>query len=379
MEDYKKKFEDALENIKKIKAANKGNKELIDFIEYNYPELKESEDERIRKGLINHLEILRGWTLGDPLPIKVKEHYDAWIAWLEKQGGHKPVRLEKQCKQKLADKVEPKFKVGDIIINEYGFILQIDGIDNNMYVYHIFDDNWPLKYDITKTEESCHLWTIQDAKKGDILQANKCTLIFDSLTKDIDGNTVISSWYFCDTNIFYGMGPSRPDLWYTKGVVPATKEQRDLLFSKMKEAGYEWDSEKKKLRKIEQKFTEKYKTCDWLWNYGSIGLTKEHIKRLNNAINILESLHEYTDANYLKEIKDKLLEDIPNIEKINNDDFKELKKIEQKSDWRVDLEKEIEEYVSDKGLKDYGFLIPSIAQHFFELRLKAQKGEEVVL
>lgn len=41
----------------------------------------------------------------------------------------------------------------------------------------------------------------------------------------------------------------------------------------------------------------------------------------------------------------------------------------------VDLEKEIEQYVSDKRLRDYGFLIPSIAQHFFELGLKAQKGE----
>ena len=29
---------------------------------------------------------------------------------------------------------------------------------------------------------------------------------------------------------------------------PATKEQRDLLFQKMKEAGYEWDSERKKLK-----------------------------------------------------------------------------------------------------------------------------------
>ena len=27
----------------------------------------------------------------------------------------------------------------------------------------------------------------------------------------------------------------------------------------------------------------------------------------------------------------------------------------------VDLEKEIEQYISDKGLKDYRFLIPSIA------------------
>ena len=36
-------------------------------------------------------------------------------------------------------------------------------------------------------------------------------------------------------------------------VYPATKEQRDTLFAKMKEAGYIWDAEKKELKKIEQK------------------------------------------------------------------------------------------------------------------------------
>lgn len=80
----------------------------------------------------------------------------------------------------------------------------------------------------------------------------------------------------------------------------------------------------------ENEIPEKYKTCDWLWNYGSIGLTKEHIKRLNNAINILESLNEHTDVKYLKEIKDKLLEDIPEIksEQTNTDAF-----IEKAAEW----------------------------------------------
>lgn len=36
---------------------------------------------------------------------------------------------------------------------------------------------------------------------------------------------------------------------YIKGAHPATKEQRDLLFQKMKEASYEWDAEEKELRK----------------------------------------------------------------------------------------------------------------------------------
>ena len=38
---------------------------------------------------------------------------------------------------------------------------------------------------------------------------------------------------------------------------PATKEQCDLLFSKMKEASFEWDAEKKELKKVEHKSAEK--------------------------------------------------------------------------------------------------------------------------
>ena len=45
MEDYKKKYEEALENLKRIKTANKDNNELVNFIEYKYPELKESPSE----------------------------------------------------------------------------------------------------------------------------------------------------------------------------------------------------------------------------------------------------------------------------------------------------------------------------------------------
>ena len=44
------------------------------------------------------------------------------------------------------------------------------------------------------------------------------------------------------------------DNWYFCGTLhihPATEEQRDLLFQKMKEAGYTWDAEKKELKKIE--------------------------------------------------------------------------------------------------------------------------------
>lgn len=41
----------------------------------------------------------------------------------------------------------------------------------------------------------------------------------------------------------------------------------------------------------------------------------------------------------------------------------------------VDLDKEIEMYISSKGLRDYAFLVPSIARYFYELGLKARKEE----
>ena len=43
---------------------------------------------------------------------------------------------------------------------------------------------------------------------------------------------------------------------------------------------------------------------------------------------------------------------------------------------KVDLDKEIEMYISSKGLLDYAFLVPSIARHFAEwgaIHLKAMK------
>lgn len=41
--------------------------------------------------------------------------------------------------------------------------------------------------------------------------------------------------------------------------------------------------------------------------YNRIGLTAEHVTRLNNAINLLTSLHENTDAKYLAEVKERLI------------------------------------------------------------------------
>lgn len=152
IEDYKEKYEQALDNIKKIKAANKDNKSLVDFIEYKYPELKESNEEKNIKDLIDELkdslraahcqnDVCRG---GHEKRIALLE----WgITWLEKQGelvnslskgldnAHERIdgliqknnslieqlekkqgeQPEKQGEQKPIDKVDSKFKIGDWI------------------------------------------------------------------------------------------------------------------------------------------------------------------------------------------------------------------------------------------------------------------------
>ena len=87
MEDYKQKYENALKVIAQIRDANHNNKELVDFIEFKYPELKDSEDERIGKEILSFLKEFE------------RDHYrnldfSSWIAWLEKQGEQKPAWSE---------------------------------------------------------------------------------------------------------------------------------------------------------------------------------------------------------------------------------------------------------------------------------------------
>lgn len=78
MENYKEKYEKAVKNLKKIKDANKNNKALVDFIEYEYPELKESEDEKVRNDIIELVK--QSSCILNPMNQK------SMIAWLKKQG-----------------------------------------------------------------------------------------------------------------------------------------------------------------------------------------------------------------------------------------------------------------------------------------------------
>jgi len=154
--------------------------------------------------------------------------------------------------QAPADKVEPKFKVGDWIINNDKRIAvptQILELEKYGYV----TSRGYISFDKVKTDY--HLWTIQDAKDGDVLANDHHILILRELGYSWAANGSPDSLY-----AYCGIKPNENFELEQKGYCfcgplhthPATKEQRDLLFQKMKEAGYEWDFEKNKLKKIEQ-------------------------------------------------------------------------------------------------------------------------------
>ena len=105
IEEKAKAYDEALAIAKQVINNNCSEVEKL-CLECVLPELKESEDERIRKGLVQHLKELRNWKVGTMSPIKVPAHYDAWITYLEKQNDANKEywRGYREGKQEILDK-----------------------------------------------------------------------------------------------------------------------------------------------------------------------------------------------------------------------------------------------------------------------------------
>ena len=193
-------------------------------------------DEETRK------ELIRFFKTGKPYDCPCAKIRQRWVSWLEKQG------------EKPADKVEPKFKIGDWVVCNNG----------PHHIFQVIERSWPnAKYrningteiflNVNTLDKQYHLWTIQDAKNGDILAVEPIEenyqYPFIAIYKE-RGLDFFNS-YCCIS--FNGKFHEADTGHSIDNIHPATTEQRDLLFSKMHEAGYEWDAEQKELKKIEQK------------------------------------------------------------------------------------------------------------------------------
>ncbi len=153
---------------------------------------------------------------------------------------------------KTVNKAEPKFKVGDWIVQENIGVYKVIEVCESWYEVV---DNKDKHYSIGFNKEyMCHLWTIDDAKDGDVLAIDPWSdypSSFVAIYKKQNGEDFDSYCFVGFDGKFY-KGENGHS---TEEIHPATEEQRDILFQKMKEAGYEWDAEKKELKKCTPIFT----------------------------------------------------------------------------------------------------------------------------
>ena len=137
---------------------------------------------------------------------------------------------------------EPNFNVGDWVVDNHGKVNQVTSVTDDSYAFTLYDGT----YVSGCWKDYYHLWTIQDAKDGDVLAAKECYVIF----KEIDGLNIKChcTYHYMGFNTSFHINT----LQNKTAFQPATKEQRDLLFQKIEENGYKWDNEKKELKKIEK-------------------------------------------------------------------------------------------------------------------------------
>jgi hypothetical protein len=344
--DYEKLYKEALSRARQF-SEHPLQEDSDSIVEYIFPELKESEDEKIRKELCKAI-----WTY---IP---NEEAHEYIIWLEKQGEQKPqgksaleaVKEEKvdnankvepkdyssidphffkttdkiepkfkvkyagseynvfetkdiagvtfygiedepnhidyvqaeNCEiidgygikkngcsfptkpimfseQKPADKVKPKFHEGEWVVNnDSGCVYQIKSIRDDEYCLCPLDSEVHGYLRITDIDNECYLWTIADARDGDVLEVGYHGRLVVGIVSHINKSTgKVDVCCLLEANNF------KVGIYYAQDKInphPASKERRDILFQKMKEAGYEWDAEKKKLKKLSQQEVAKNKS-----------------------------------------------------------------------------------------------------------------------
>ena len=329
IEEKAKAYDEAKARMSK---AYNSNRCTIGFMNEIFPELAESEDERIRKALINYFNNFHLQTFADLNPKKI-------LDWLEKQGEQETLcdkcrkeqpshscqditelgRCAVEHKQKPDDKIEPKFEIEEgkwyVCTQTYtlrGKIVAIKGQtykSNQNGAIEVEDGHLFIDKIDGKALNYFKPWTIEDAKDGDVLATEDWVFIFEKI------NSNEKPVCYCHYDIELGFRiDTNSYIASSSEIYPATKEQRDILFQKMREAGYKWDADKKELKKIEQKpaedrYMEGYLngTNDASKTLKSAAWSKEDKEIIDYLIDYLESELDssYTDLDketFTKEI-----------------------------------------------------------------------------
>lgn len=237
--DYEKKYNKLVKAIKVLQETNPSDEGIQTWVNDNVPDLADSEDERIRKAIIEFFKLQDDNTTYSLVP------KNDILAWLEKQGKQEPFDYENANIQQtdFAPKVESKFHKGDWIATSYGKVNQVITVDKD-------GDGYTLDDGVYFTGSWCdmyHLWDItKDAKDGDVLHSPSHRLIW--IYKDDEHYHACVNMNYVTGNVATDGLISIPD-----DACPATRVQRSILFQKMEESNYKWDDEKKELKKISQR------------------------------------------------------------------------------------------------------------------------------
>lgn len=271
--DYKKELEEALERAKNLESPL--YKEAAEII---FPQLKDSEYEKTRKSLIVYLKEYENNARSE---VMVKE-FSKWIKWVEER---KEVEVDEELSKLLnrvichfindinipyserdevskkiipyveqlehpnSDTIVPSFNVGDWCIDKTDGTVFIITKTDGAYTYRTTEDKeYSCSYRSLETD--ARLWTIEDAKAGDILASERSTFIFNKeymAGKPQAYCGVMNDYFVKHTN----------GCWTNEKCHPATKEQREQLFCQISEAGYKWNAKELKLVEINSTLKEK--------------------------------------------------------------------------------------------------------------------------
>ena len=234
IEEKAKAYDKALEKAEKaLEVCGTDKCETARQIFSLFPELKESEDERIRKRIL--LSVEKDLMAHKNSGCDTKD-LENCIAWLGKQGEQKPTY-----------KVEPKFKVGDWVVSDdkdvhddYRVCKITKIVDGRYYI-----EGGDFISESSLAQYEYRLWTIQDAKDGDVLQLGKVTAIFQEYIGNGNCKCYCS---VCDLEFEIPSQGDDDNSYGCHNAKPATKEQRDTLMKAMADAGYSFDFEKKELK-----------------------------------------------------------------------------------------------------------------------------------
>ena len=222
IEEKARRYDEAIKRVEDIKIGKCETRFMFTegLFEHIFPALKESEDERIRKAIINvfashkDYEVFFGVSVEDIL------------AWLEAQGEQKP-----------ADKVEPKFHEGDWVVYCNDDVDFITGVEE--FGYRINNGG----YIPFMCASDVRLWAIQDAKDGDVLAVEPIEGYLSSFVAIYKKQNKEDFDSYCFVG-FDGKFYDGENGHSAENIHPATKEQRDTLMKAMADAGYTFDFEK---------------------------------------------------------------------------------------------------------------------------------------